>query len=198
MDYEIYNVPRGTIEKYIELLLEWNKKINLVASDSKADIEKRHIIDSLQITKLIKADEMVFDIGSGAGFPGLMISYAGIKNVNLVEKITKKAHFLIAASILSKNIVKVYNQDIRTIITKKCDVITARALASIEEILELTQNLKQDNTRYILLKGKNAKDEIKKALVNWDFQYILHDSITSDEGKIIILEQVNKKNGKKS
>lgn len=197
MDYEIYNVPRGTIEKYIELLLEWNKKINLVATDSKEEIEKRHIVDSLQIAKFIKPDEIVFDIGSGAGFPGLMISYAGIKNVNLVEKITKKANFLISASSLSSNIVKVYNQDIRTIITEKCDVITARALASIEEILELTQNLKQLSTRYILLKGKNAKDEIKKALVNWDFQYILHDSITSDEGKIIILEQVNKKNGKK-
>lgn len=192
MEYEIYNVPRGTIEKYIELLLVWNKKINLVSISSPDELIKRHIIDSLQLINYIKKNEVVYDIGSGAGFPGLMLSYAGIENVNLVEKINKKANFLIAAASFSPCKVTVHNKAVENIEPEKCDIITARGFASLENILESTQSLNQENTRYILLKGKNIENEIKKALEKWHFKYILIPSRTSEDGYIVELEQVRR------
>lgn len=197
MDYESYNVPRGTIERYIELLLAWNKKINLVSIKTPEELVGRHILDSLQLTSYIKKDETVFDIGSGAGFPGLMLSYAGIKNVNLVEKINKKANFLIAAASISPCKINIFNQAVETIVADKCDVITARGFAGLTDILEATKNLRKQNTRYLLLKGKNLDIEIKKALEKWQFKYILYPSKTSEDGYILELEQV-KDNGKTS
>jgi len=197
MIYKDYNVPRGTIEKYIELLLSWNKQINLVSISDQAELVERYILDSLQLKNYLKDDEIIYDIGSGAGFPGLMLSYAGIKEVNLVEKINKKANFLIAASGLSKNKITVHNIAIEDLSAKKCDVITARGFASLENILQTTNHFINENTRYLLLKGKNIDNEIKKALENWSFEYILYKSKTSEDGCIIELKKVQK-NGKRS
>lgn len=192
MNYDEYNVPRGTIEKFISLLLKWNKKINLVSIKSTEELLERHILDSLQLVEYIKKDEILFDIGSGAGFPGLMLSYAGIKSVNLVEKINKKANFLISAASFSSNLVNVYNENVEELVVDKCDVITARGFASLENILESTKRINKKNTRYLLLKGKNLEIEIKKALEKWQFKYILIPSKTSEDGLILELKDVKK------
>jgi 16S rRNA (guanine527-N7)-methyltransferase len=71
----LYNVPRGTIESYVELLQKWNSKINLVSYKDDEELYQRHIIDSLQLKKYIQDEEEVLDLGSGAGFPGLFLSY---------------------------------------------------------------------------------------------------------------------------
>lgn len=191
MDYK--NVPRGTIEKYIELLLTWNKKINLVSVVDKKELIDRHILDSLQLVDYIDKTEVVFDIGSGAGFPGLMLSYGGIKEVNLVEKTEKKADFLTVAASISENKVNVFNRNVKEIRIKECDVITARGFASLENILSFTNNLAKKNTRYILQKGRNIEEEIKKASEKWSFQYIIHKSKTSEDGCILELKHNEKR-----
>ncbi len=193
MPYKDYDVPRGTIENYIKLLSIWNEKINLVSIRDEQELIDRHILDSLQLIDYINKDQVVFDIGSGAGFPGLMLSYAGIKKVNLVEKIKKKANFLIIASVLSSNKIEIHNQAVEAIKTDICDVITARAFTGLDNILQLTESITNKNTKYVLLKGKNVEDEIKKALENWNFKYIMHKSKTSEEGCVLILEQLEKK-----
>lgn len=193
MPYKNYDVPRGTMEAYINLLFTWNEKINLVSIKNNDELMERHILDSLQLIEYIDKEQVVFDIGSGAGFPGLMLSYAGIKKVNLVEKIKKKANFLITASSFSNNKIEIYNQAIETIKTNTCNVITARGFASLDNILSSTKNIANKNTKYILLKGKNIDSEIKKALENWNFKYIMHKSKTSEEGCILILEQLEQK-----
>jgi len=193
MDYSNLIVPRGTLDKYINLLEDWNKKINLVSYGARDELYTRHILDSLQLIEYIFPEEEVFDIGSGAGFPGLMLSYAGIKKVNLVEKIEKKCDFLNVASSFSNNIIKIYNQDVKTIRTESCDIITSRGLAEIEEIFNLTTNIMRDNTRFILLKGKNFHYEIKNALVKWNFEYIIHKSKTSEDGQIIEIRNLIRK-----
>jgi 16S rRNA (guanine527-N7)-methyltransferase len=192
MDFSDFNVPRGTIEKYIELLKIWNKKINLIKFKDEEELVTRHILDSIQIKKFISPDEVVFDIGSGAGFPGIILSFAGIKQMNLVEVIGKKSDFLTVASSLSQNKIKVYNQDIKTIQTDRCDVITARGLASLEEIFELSSNLYKGNTRFILLKGKNLHHEIKIAIEKWNFEYIIHKSETSSDGYILEVKNLSR------
>lgn len=191
MDYK--NVPRGTIDKYMDLLLTWNKKINLVSIMDKQELIDRHVLDSLQLLDYIDESEVVFDIGSGAGFPGLMLSYGGIKEVNLVEKIEKKADFLTVAASLSENKVNVLNRNIKEIRVDFCDVITARGFASLENILSFTKNIAKKNTRYILQKGRNVEEEIKKASEKWSFQYIIHKSETSEDGCILELKQNEKR-----
>lgn len=185
MIYENYNVPRGTIEKYIELLSHWNKKINLVSIKNTQELIDRHIIDCLQLINHIEKTQVVFDIGSGAGFPGLMLSYAGIEEVNLIEKINKKVNFLRVAATLSTNKVNIHNQKVENIHSEKCDIITARGFSSLEEIFELTSGIKKSHTKYILQKGKNLNQEIKNALEKWNFEYIIHPSITSNDGYIL-------------
>ena len=103
---EFYNVPHGTIEKYIDLLRTWNKKVNLISVANENELIERHILDSLQLLDYIKKDDIVYDLGSGAGFPGLMLAYGGISNVNLVESNNKKASFLTVAAAFSPNKVK--------------------------------------------------------------------------------------------
>jgi 16S rRNA (guanine527-N7)-methyltransferase len=198
MDFSNFNVPRGTIEKYVDLLKTWNKKINLISFKNDEELINRHILDSIQLAKFITPDEVVFDIGSGAGFPGIILSFAGVKNTNLIEKISKKADFLIVASSLSQNYIKVYNQDIKTIQAENCDVITARGLASLEEIFDLSSNIRKSTTRFILLKGKNLHHEIKNAIEKWNFEYIIHKSKTSSDGYILEVKNLsrNEKNSK--
>lgn len=191
MDYK--NVPRGTIDKYMDLLITWNKKINLVSIVDKQELIDRHVLDSLQLLDYIDESEVVFDIGSGAGFPGLMLSYGGIKEVNLVEKIEKKADFLTVAASLSENKVNILNRNIKEIRVDFCDVITARGFASLENILSFTKNIAKKDTRYILQKGRNIEEEIKKASEKWSFQYIIHKSETSEDGCILELKQNEKR-----
>lgn len=188
------NVPRGTIDQYIELLWNWNKKINLVSVKDRQELIERHILDSLQLMDYIDQNQVVFDIGSGAGFPGLMLSYAGIKKINLVEKIGKKAGFLAVAAALSSNKINIYDQAIEEISSDVCDIITARGFSSLENILSLTQGIANKNTKYILQKGKNIEEEIKNASEKWHFQYILHKSKTSEDGCILELEKHEKRN----
>jgi 16S rRNA (guanine527-N7)-methyltransferase len=192
MPYKNYDVPRGTIEQYIKLLLTWNDKINLVSLKDEQELIDRHILDSLQLMDYLEQDQVIFDIGSGAGFPGLMLSYAGIKLVHLVEKVRKKANFLTLAAQFSENAIKIHNQTIETIKAEVCDVITTRAFTNLDNILASTRNIAKPNTKYLLLKGRNIDEEIKKALENWKFKYIIHQSKTSIEGSVLILEQVER------
>lgn len=191
MDYK--NAPRGAIEKYIELLLAWNKKINLVSIRDRQELIERHIVDSLQLIDYIDKSEIIFDIGSGAGFPGLMLSLAGVKEVNLVEKQEKKSDFLSVARSISENKVNIHNENVKEMKVDHCDVITARGFASLDNILTLTQGIAKKNTRYLLLKGRNVEEEIKKASEKWSFQYIIHKSQTSEDGCILELKQNEKR-----
>jgi 16S rRNA (guanine527-N7)-methyltransferase len=192
MDYDFKNVPRGTIEKFLEKILLWNSRINLVSFKNEQELIDRHILDSLQLIDYLNPEQIIFDIGSGAGFPGIILSYAGIKEINLVEKIAKKADFLRVAASISPNKVNIFDRGIETIRSDKCDVITARGFASLEKIFALTQNLAKTNTKYLLLKGKNVQEEIKNASINWDFEYIIHNSKTSEDGYILEIERLKK------
>ena len=193
MVYKNYNVLRGTIDQYIDLLLTWNKKINLVSIKSREELVERHILDSLQLLDYIDKDQVVFDIGSGAGFPGLFLSYGGVKKVNLVEVVGKKASFLITAAALSNNQITVHNQAVENIKADYCDVITARGFASLDNIFTLTKSVAQPQTKYILQKGKNIEVELKKSFEKWKFRYIIHQSKTSSEASILEIDQLEKK-----
>lgn len=188
------NVSRETLkalEQYQLLTLKWNKSVNLVSSNTENEFWNRHIYDSLQLMRYIKCEDIhLVDAGSGAGFPGIVLSIAGIKNVTLIESDIKKAIFLHHASRISDNKIHVINQRLENV-ALNCDVFTSRAFAPLQKILHYGKNITVRN-RYLLLKGAEYQKEISDAQKKWSFCYLTHDSLTSKSGKILEISDVRK------
>lgn len=183
----IINVSRETfaaLQNYVLLLLKWNQRINLISKQTEKDIWQRHILDSAQLISYIDYDQKVIDVGSGAGLPGIVLSILGVKSVVLIESDERKAIFLREAAKLSLNKIDVLNQRVEMIQGLEGDIVTSRAFASLEKTLSFIARLKI-NDKIVLLKGKDAMIEVKKALSKWSFDYISHDSITQPEAKIL-------------
>jgi 16S rRNA (guanine527-N7)-methyltransferase len=188
------NVSRETIEilnKFIELLQKWNKTINLIGKSTEDDIWFRHIFDCAQIINYINNEIIVTDFGSGAGFPGLILSFMGIKKVNLIESDSRKAAFLNEAAMLSSNKVYIHNSRIEELEPWKTDLITARALARLPALIELTTKFRDKDTKSIFLKGKQITEELQQAKLKYNFDYKLYNSQTNHESWLIEINGVN-------
>lgn len=191
---EISKEQEEQLEKYVDFLLKYNEKINLIGKSTIDDIWNRHIIDSLQVIKLIENKNIkLADLGSGAGLPGIVLSIAGIQEVHLFEKSPRKCEFLEQAKQFSKNKIVVHNVDIDTFKDNSFNIITSRALGSLDLLLKFSQNLKNNNTKCIFLKGKKVFEELEEAKKHWNIQYNLVDSFTSNEGKIVEVMQFHGK-----
>ena len=174
------------LTKYVDFLIEYNNKINLIGKSTINDIWDRHITDSLQLTKNIDNYNIkIADLGSGAGLPGIPLSIIGIKEVHLFEKSVRKCEFLEQAKNFSNNKIIVRNENLNEIKKENFDIIVSRALADLNTLLRFSKNLSTKNTKLLFLKGKKIYNEIEEAKKYWHFDYKLIDSITSDEGKII-------------
>ena len=188
-----HNVSRETLEvlqKYVELVLKWNKSINLIAKSTEEDILQRHIADSAQLIKFIPQTATVLDIGSGAGFPGVVISLLQGNKVILVEKNGKKSAFLHRIKVATNANVEVKNEIIAETNIEGIDIITCRALASLTNILELTERFK---SRLVLLKGAGYKNEITEAKTQgWHFDLKIEPSETNKEAVILIIDKARK------
>lgn len=186
------DVSRETIAalmQYQQLIIKWNNVINIVSQRSIEDLWERHIIDSLQLLRFINNKDIhLVDVGSGAGFPGLVLSIAGVKKVTLIESDVRKSVFLLQASKISNNIVEILPKRIESI-DCSCDILTSRAFASLDKTLQFTKNIKVKD-RYLLLKGESYQEELKEAKVNWSLDCIVHDSVTSNWGKILEINNV--------
>ena len=171
--------------KYRDLLLRWNKVINLVSSRAVNDILNRHILDSVQILKFINNKNVsIIDVGSGAGFPGVVLSICGINDVTLIESDSRKVAFLLQSALLSPCKIKIKNDRVENLKGLECDIMTARAFSSLESIFDYTERIKVRD-KYLLHKGKSYGSELLKARSRWLFNVQIHDSITSDYGKIL-------------
>lgn len=179
------------LEKFRKLVLKWNKAINLISPSSGKNFWQRHIIDSLQLTEYIdNKDIHLLDIGSGGGLPGIILSIVGIKKVTLIESDTRKCIFLKKASKISNNITTILNQRVEKI-KINCDILTCRAFAPLNKIFYHIENI-SINKKILLLKGKNYLAELKEAQKHWSFNYLVHQSITSEEGKILEISNLVK------
>jgi 16S rRNA (guanine527-N7)-methyltransferase len=178
------------IENFSKYLLEFNQKYNLIGKSTENDVWNRHILDSAQIIKYINFNNpgSLADLGSGAGFPGLILAIYNDNqefHVKLYEKSNIKCNFM---------------QDCIDKLSIRCEVmkgsyvdhaiesnyIICRAFKKLPEIMRISREIAQKNHKLIILKGKNAQIEINKALKEKDFKYRLHDSITDDKSKIIV------------
>lgn len=174
-------------KKYAELLSEWSKKMNLVAPSTLPYIQTRHFDDSAQLTDVIPKDVNVIDLGSGAGFPGVVLAILGW-NVVCIESIGKKVAFLkeVKEQLNLDNLV-IYHGRVEEYITKNNygdkTIFTARAFAPLIKILDYVKTTKLP---LYLLKGKDVSSEIAKAKQKYKFEYELVPSKTGD-GFIIII-----------
>lgn len=201
----IYNVSRETIndlENYKTLVLEWNERFNLISKSSVNYIWDRHIIDSLQLYEYLKDDDvLLYDFGSGAGFPAIVLSIvAKEKNPNLkivlIESIKKKATFLEEVKNRLNLNIDVVNDRIENIKKIKVNVITSRAMASLNKLLEYANPFCNKKTRLIFPKGIKWEEELKEAKKNWIFDYNVIGSKTDETGHIFIISNLRrKKNG---
>ncbi len=173
---------------YVKLLLKWNDKINFIGKSTEDIIWDRHIKDSLQLMKFIKKQEIIMDFGTGAGFPGMVISIAGENKVILVEKNSKKCAFLRQVKLATNSCAIIKNCTIEETKDNNVDTITCRAFASLVKIFEISAGYK---AKLLLLRGANYKNEIEEALANnWRFNLQVHPSETCEESAILIIDQI--------
>ena len=167
---------------YEKLLKEWSTKMNLVAPSTLNDTQTRHIQDSAQLAKYLPKDANIIDLGSGAGFPGVVLAIMGW-NVTCIESISKKTNFLSALKDeLDLPNLTIINDRIENFLSKTPVntgnfVFTARAFAPLTKILDYTHKTK---CRLFLLKGREIEKEINIAKTKYKFDYKLYKSETGD------------------
>ncbi len=178
------------INEFCKYLLSENKDYNLIGKSTVEHIWERHILDSAQILRFIEADEkkVIADLGTGAGFPGLILAFydeQSLFHVKLFEKSSVKRNFLLKMVKKFKLNVEilenVYNQEI------EANIIVCRAFKKIEEIIKISREKIKKPHKIIILKGKNAQTEIKNVSMSENYSYKLEKSMTSEESKIIII-----------
>ena len=199
---EKINVSRETIvelESFQNLVLEWNNKFNLISKSSEKDIWNRHIIDSLQLAEYIEKKSItLYDFGSGAGFPGIVLAIYAKHNsldwqIKLIESIRKKADFLKEIKDNLKLNIEVINDRIENLKIKKADVITSRALASLEKLFEYSLSFSKKDTQLIFPKGASWQTELETAQKKWSFDYKNYPSITNQESVILVIKNLRRK-----
>lgn len=188
------NVSRETfsrLELLHNLLAKWNAKINLIAAKDSEHIWRRHILDSAQLAKYIPQNNFIIDFGSGAGFPGLVLSIMGYR-VSLVDSDAKKCAFLTEAARATGCSPSILNQRIESLDNDVYDVVTSRACAPLDKLLELSQRFLMKNSFCLFMKGKDYKKEEGEAEKHFSFASEYRQSITNKDGVIIKLWDMRK------
>jgi|SaaInlStandDraft_6_1057023.scaffolds.fasta_scaffold11712_2 16S rRNA (guanine527-N7)-methyltransferase len=192
----IPNVSRETFDnlsQYVDFLLEANSSLNLISKSTEKVIWDRHIIDSMQLMKFINSnDGPLFDVGSGAGFPGIILSIAGVKTVYLVESRQKKANFLENAAKFSPNKIIVLNERVELTTPIVGATFVCRAFAPLNQIFTLCNNHINVAKNTIIPKGQNYINEVKFAKKEWKFNFSEHKTITSEESRILIIKNLTR------
>jgi 16S rRNA (guanine527-N7)-methyltransferase len=179
------------LEAYAALLAQWNERINLVARDSLRDPWRRHFLDSAQLLPLIpKGAGSLIDLGSGAGFPGLVLAILGVPGVELVESDVRKCAFLREAARIAQGPVTIHNTRIEALPAHPVGVVTARGCAPLDRLLLLAQGLIGPHTCCLFLKGERAEEELTAARRAWNMTASLHPSRSDPRGVIVALEQI--------
>lgn len=198
-----YNVSRETLAKlsrFADLLKVWQTKMNLVSNHSLAEIWTRHIADSYQLYQYLNSDaKCVYDIGSGAGFPAIVLAIASEGDsrptaFTLIESITKKTVYLNAVkNELGLKNVQILNARSENLGLPAADFITARAVANLKKLFGFSYPLTNKNTVLIFPKGKTYEEELADARQNWLFNVDVKKSEIDDEGVVLIISNLRKK-----
>lgn len=187
-------VSRETFERlqaFEQLFLKWNRSINLAAPSTLDDVWRRHILDSAQLARIAPAAMRWVDLGSGGGFPGLVLGFLLAERpgaaIDLVESNRKKASFLqsvigrfsLPARVLARRIDDSYP------LVSAPEIVTARALAALPDLLDLSAPWLTTGARALFHKGRDYRAEVEESTHRWAFDLVEHPSMTDPHGVIL-------------
>ncbi|WP_108682411.1 16S rRNA (guanine(527)-N(7))-methyltransferase RsmG [Methyloceanibacter sp. wino2] len=193
---ETFKVSHETIhrlERFVELLEHWQKTTNLVAPSTLPDVWSRHLADSAQLSGLAPKARLWLDLGSGGGFPGMVVAILRTGDpdfrMHLVESNHKKCAFLGQVARAVEAPVDIHAMRIEQFAENaqslRLDVVSARALAPLPRLLELAEPFLRGETRGLFLKGRETEAEIASAQDRWSFDHACHPSMTADDARIV-------------
>lgn len=194
------NVSRETnerLENFADLTTKWTQKINLIAKSTVPDLWDRHIVDSAQVFQYAQSPIHWVDIGSGGGFPGIVMAimaqeHAPEAKFTLIESDARKCTFLRTA-IRELNLnAYVLTQRIEDASPQDADVVSARALGALKTLLpQVHQHIAKDGIA-LLMKGQTYADEIAAVSADWDFDLAEYPSITNPDARILSFKRITR------
>jgi 16S rRNA (guanine527-N7)-methyltransferase len=188
----ILDVSRETLERlraFESLLRQWQKTINLVGVRTLDDVWRRHFLDSGQLCRLMPEAKTVVDIGSGAGFPGLVVAIISGTPATLVEADNRKAAFLREASRVTATDTEVIVGRAESVPATRADTVTIRAVAPVTKLLSLAEPWIAPGGQCYFLKGSTVADELTDASQLWDINYALVPSLSDPTGAIVQIKE---------
>lgn len=184
------DVSRETRERlatFAELLLKWTQRINLIAPATLPQVWHRHVLDSLQLLPLIPAGtSRAIDLGSGGGFPAMVLAIAGNIPFDLVESDQRKCAFLREAARVTEAPATVHAVRIEAARLPPAPLVTARALAPLRKLLGLAHPFLQESGQALFLKGETAQDELTEASQEWHM--VVHRAASQTDPRASILQ----------
>jgi 16S rRNA (guanine527-N7)-methyltransferase len=188
------------LDRYLALLGQWQTKTNLVAPSTLPHLWTRHVADSLQLLSLAPDAKTWVDLGSGGGFPGVVLACALSEKpgavVHLVERNSKKAAFLREALRITAAPGIVHATGIEDIVDSiggSIDCVTARALAPLHQLIGFAEPLVGKGAKALFLKGQDVEAELTEATKYWNITPILHASLTGGQGWIVELDHIERR-----
>lgn len=164
---EILQKSQSELQKFADLVLKWQRTVNLIAPSTIPDIWERHIVDSAQLVEYIPENaKMLVDMGSGGGFPAIVLAIINkvvggpVERFYLIESDVKKSIFLREVARVFDLPVQVINQRLECVVLENVDVVTARALKTVEELFVLGQGFITEQTTCLFLKGERVDEEL--------------------------------------
>lgn len=180
------------LKTYADLLVKWQKKINLVSPSTLPHLWHRHIFDSAQLMKFVSRENTITDIGSGAGFPGMVLAIMGCR-VRLIESDQRKCAFMADVARETGAAVELDNKRIEAAEPKPYDFITARALASLNELLGYAEPYMGMGAKALFLKGDNVSNELTFTNRLWHIKHQVHQSLTEKNASVLLIEEARRK-----
>ncbi|MDX2103112.1 MAG: 16S rRNA (guanine(527)-N(7))-methyltransferase RsmG [Alphaproteobacteria bacterium] len=189
------HVSRETLdrlERYAETLRLWQTRINLVGPATVPVLWQRHMLDSVQLWPNLIGCRRLCDLGSGAGFPGLVLAACGLSDVHLIDSDQRKATFLRDAARVMGLVVSVDARRAEAVPPLAADCVTARALAPLPDLLALVHRHLAPGGRAVLLKGERWADEVAAAQRHWRFTHTTRPSLVDPTGVVLVLESLSR------
>lgn len=192
----VSGVSRETLEKlsaYVELLCQWNRRINLVSANTMGDVWRRHILDCAQLAKYLpRQTRVVVDLGAGAGLPGLILAAMGVPEMHLVESDLRKSAFLREAARIMDVAVTLHPERIEKVPAFAADAVVARACAPLQQLIDYSEKFLSPASVCLFLKGESAGDELAAAKVVWRADAETIPSLSDPSGVVLKLSAVGR------
>jgi len=191
---DFLDVPRETQEKldcYVQLLIKWQARINLISSKTLPEIWHRHILDSAQLVSYLpKTPSVILDMGSGAGLPGVILAILTRHQLHLVESDSRKIAFMRTALRETSTSAILHEQRMEIVPALRPDIITARALAPLSQLITLASGQHHEKIEYLFLKGREAKQELTALPACPKMEAECLPSMTDSQASIIRLKPI--------